>query len=98
MQKGVNVLVSDYRFYEDSDDFSFLLTVFCSGVVFRQRFYWFDDEVFIKVRPPYYQPAQFGSLVIDNYDIMSSIVQQLDVYRKRFETDLFNSISRKHGI
>ncbi len=98
MKKGINVKVSDYRFFEVLDDFSFLLEVYQTGIVFRQRFSWYEDDIYIAIRPPYTIPAKFGSLIIDDYAIMASIAQQLDIYRKRFEDDLFTAYKRKSGF
>lgn len=95
MKKNVKVKVSDYRFFEVLDDFSFLLEVYQPGFVFRQRFSWFEDEIYIAIRPPYSMPARFGSLIIDDYDIMASIAFQLNVYRSRFEDDLLKSYKRR---
>lgn len=98
MLKGLKVRISEYRFYEDLDDFSFLFELYGAGVAFRQRFYWFDDNIFITIRPPYSVPSRFGCLYIDDYATMASIAQQLDIYRKRFEHDLFNVCKRKYDI
>lgn len=98
MQKGLNVLVSDYIFLDNFDDFSFKLQVFGPGFAFRRRFRWYEDNIFKLTRPPYSQPFIFDSLVIDDYHINASIALQLDNYRKRFEADLLNSLRRKPGF
>ena len=81
--------LSEYTFLSSDDDFLLTIEFYNSDFVFRKKFRWYGDNLFLEYQHPITR-LNLDSIVITDSRMISSFIFQVRFYLERFERDLYS--------
>lgn len=79
--------LSDYIFLSSEDDFLITIEFYNSHFIFRKKFRWYEDNLFLEYQHPITR-LKLDSIVISDSRLICSFISQVRSYLERFERDL----------
>lgn len=79
--------LTDYFFLSSEDDFIVTIEFYNSHFIFRKKFRWYEDNLFLEYQHPITR-LKLDSLVLSDSRLISSFICQIRSYLQRFENDL----------
>lgn len=79
--------ITDYVFLSSEDDFFLTIEFYNSHFIFRKKFRWYGDNLFLEYQHPITR-LKLDSVVISDSRLICSFIVQIRSYLERFENDL----------
>lgn len=79
--------LTDYMFLCSEDDFLITIEFYNSHFIFRKRFRWYGDNLFLEYQHPITR-LKLDSIVISDSRLICSFIFQIRRFLERFESDL----------